>query len=55
MKMFGKTTIMNLANLAEAKGAQMMYLVLDRKHEQKAQFERMFKMIDADRVATAGV
>lgn len=32
--LFGKTTLMNLANLAEDKGAQEMYLILDRDHQE---------------------
>jgi len=46
---------MNLANLAEAKGANEMYLILNRDHCQKSQFNRMFKMIDAERVNSASV
>jgi hypothetical protein len=32
--MFGKSTLMNLANFAEKKGAKDMYLILDREHVQ---------------------
>lgn len=32
--LFGKTTLMNLANLAESKGAETLYLVMDRDHFQ---------------------
>jgi hypothetical protein len=51
--MFGKTTLMNLANFAEKKGAQDMYLILDKEHVQLKQYKRMFKVIDAERVTSA--
>jgi hypothetical protein len=47
---FGKSTLMNLANFAEKKGAQDMYLILDKEHVQLKQYKRMFKVIDAERV-----
>lgn len=46
---------MNLANFAEKKGAQDMYLILDKEHVQLKQFKRMFKVIDAERVSSASV
>lgn len=53
--LFGKTTLMNLANLAESKGAETLYLVMDRDHAQLKDYKRMFKVIDAERVASADV
>jgi len=50
VSLFGKTTLMNLENLAEAKGAQELYLLLDNDHIEIKQFLRMFKVIDAERV-----
>jgi len=55
ISIFGKTTLMNLANLAESKGASEMYLILDKQHEQMSLYKRMFKVIDAERVTTASV
>lgn len=55
ISLFGKTTLMNLANLAEAKGAKELYLILDNDHVEIKQFLRMFKVIDAERVRSAQV
>lgn len=44
---------MTLANLAEKEGANDMYLVLERLHPQKANFRKLFRVIDAERVNTA--
>jgi hypothetical protein len=43
---------MNIANFAEEKGAEEMILILNRNHEQKAMYTKMFKVIDAKRVKT---
>ncbi len=49
---FDKSTFMNIANFAEEKGAEVMILILNRNHEQKAMYTKMFKVIDAKRVKT---
>lgn len=41
---------MNLANLADQKGAKEMFLLLNKDHAQLSQYKRMFKVIDAERV-----
>jgi hypothetical protein len=41
---------MNLANFAEEKGAEELYLILNKTHSQKSMFDRMFKVIDAQLV-----
>lgn len=46
---------MNLSNLAESKGASSVTLILDRAHEQRSQYERMFKVLDAERMRSASV
>lgn len=51
--LFGKSTFLNLANLAEAKCAEDMILILNRAHEQKSQYDRVFKVIDAERMKTS--
>lgn len=50
ISIFGKTTLMNLANLAEDKGASSLFLIIDKEHTQMHQYKRMFKVIDAERV-----
>jgi hypothetical protein len=42
---------MNLADFAAAKAAEDLYLVIDNANCDLAQFARMFKVIDADRVS----
>ncbi len=48
--MFDRNTFMTLANFGEEQGARSMYLLLDRKHEQKSLFDKLFRVIDAKRV-----
>lgn len=55
VSLFGKTTLMTLENLAEAKGAQELYLILENDHVEIKQFLRMFKVIDAERVRSSQV
>lgn len=50
ISIFGKTTLMNLANLAEDKGASNLLLIIDKDHTQMHHYKRMFKVIDAERV-----
>jgi len=47
---FTKSTFMNLANFAEKSGAKQIVLVQQREHEQKDQFRKLFKVMDAKRV-----
>lgn len=55
ISIFGKTTLMNLANLAEDKGASDLLLIIDKDHTQMSQYKRMFKVIDAERVTAASM
>lgn len=55
VSLFGKTPVMNLANLAEAKGAKELYLIIDKYHGELKQFLRMFKVIDATKVSSTQV
>lgn len=50
---FTKSTFMNLANFAEEKGAEDLYIILNKTHVQKSMFDRMFKVIDAQLVRSA--
>jgi len=47
---FTKSTFMNLASFAEKSGAKQIVLVQKREHEQKDQFRKLFKVMDAKRV-----
>jgi hypothetical protein len=44
---------MNLANFAEDKGAEEMFFILNRFHPQKSRFDKMFKVLDAERICSA--
>ena len=55
INLFGKNALLNLACLAESKGAKEMYLVLEKKNPDIKSFMRMFKVIDAARVSSAQV
>jgi len=46
---FTKTTFLSLTNFAEEKGATKVILVQFRDHVQKVQFQRLFKVLDAER------
>jgi hypothetical protein len=46
---------MNLANFAESNGAKQMVLVQFRDHVQKVSFQKLFKVLDADRVSKRGM
>lgn len=54
-QLFSKSTFMNLCNFAEDKGATSIILILDKEHNQKKEYRRMFKVIDADRIRTSQV
>jgi len=43
---------MNLCDFAEAKGAQEIIFMLDRYHDQKKQYGRLMKMVDALKLGT---
>lgn len=51
--LFSKSTFMNLCTFAEDHGAKTIVLILDRFHEQKREYRRMFKVIDAVRMKKA--
>jgi hypothetical protein len=62
---FTKTTFLNLANFAENTGAKQMVLITMRDHAQKskltakiirlAQFQKLFKVLDGERVSKRGM
>lgn len=52
---FSKTTFLNLANFAEANSAKRLVLVQFRDHVQKVQFQKLFKVLDAERVSKRGM
>jgi hypothetical protein len=52
---FGKHTFLNLANFAEEKGAESIFFIVSGKNEQRREYERMFKVIDAERVRSLSV
>lgn len=52
---FTKTTFLNLANFAESNGAKQMVFVQFRDHVQKVQFQKLFKVLDANRVSKRGM
>jgi hypothetical protein len=52
---FTKTTFLNLVNFAENAGAKHMILTINREHEQKDKFQRLFKVLDAERVSKRGM
>jgi len=47
---FTKTTFLSLTNFAEAQGAENVVLIQFRDHAQKVQFQRLFKVLDAERM-----
>ena len=51
---FTRTTYLNLVNFAENQGAKQMVLICNREHTQKDQFQRLFKVLDAERVSKRG-
>ncbi len=55
LALFDKHSFMNLAELAEAKGATRMVFLLSAAHPQLPAFRRTFKVLDAERVPTAQV
>ena len=48
LMLFGRSTICNLANLAESKNAESIIFILNRSHLQKSYYDKMFKVIDAE-------
>lgn len=52
---FTKTTFLNLTNFAEREGATQIMLIQPRDHVQKAQFQKLFKVLDAERVSKKGM
>jgi hypothetical protein len=52
---FTRTTYLNLVNFAENQGAKQMVLICNREHTQKDQFQRLFKVLDAERVSKRGM
>lgn len=52
---FTKTTFLNLVNFAERIGAKQLILIQNRDHLQKVQFQKLFKVVDADRVSRRGM
>jgi hypothetical protein len=52
---FTKTTFLNLVNFAENAGAKQMILTINREHNQKDKFQRLFKVLDAERVSKRGM
>lgn len=52
---FTKTTFMNLVSFAENQGAKQMVLLCMREHPQKDQFQRLYKVLDAERVSKRGM
>ena len=52
---FTKTTYLNLVNFAETQGAKQIVLLCSREHHQKDQFQRLFKVLDAERVSKRGM
>lgn len=52
---FTKTTFLNLTNFAENAGAIKIVLVQFREHLQKSQFQKLFKVLDAERCSKRGM
>ena len=52
---FTKTTFLNLVSFAENQGAKQMILLCNREHPQKDQFQRLYKVLDAERVSKRGM
>lgn len=52
---FTKTTFLNLVSFAENQGAKQMVLLCNREHPQKDQFQRLYKVLDAERVSKRGM
>lgn len=55
ISLFSKSTFMNLCNFAENQSAKSMVLMLNRDHDQKNAYRRMFKVLDALRMKEAQV
>lgn len=52
---FTKTTFLNLVSFAENQGSTQMVLLCNREHPQKDQFQRLYKVLDAERVSKRGM
>jgi len=52
---FTKSTFLNLVAYAEKSGAKQMILVLKREHDQKDDFRKLFKVLDAQRLGKSGM
>jgi len=52
---FTKSTLLNLVDFAEKAGCNKLFLVIDRDHPQKDQFQKVFKVVDAQRVSKRGM
>lgn len=55
VELFGKSTLMNLANLAEDHLCQQMFILVDKDHPDLKAFLKMFKVIDAEKMHSAEV
>lgn len=55
LNLFGQSTVLNLFNLAESKGAEEVIFIINRDNKQSDQYARMFRIIDAKRIKNSRV
>ena len=51
-KFFTKSTLMNLCNFAEEKGAKELVFLLDKTHTERKMYRSTFNLIDANSLRT---
>jgi len=53
--LFGKSTLMNLCNLAESSGCSELFILVDKFNPDLKAFARLFKVIDAEKMHSTEV
>lgn len=53
--LFSKSTLLNLADFAEKRGATELVLLLDSQHPEKNLFKKIFHVVDVERMRSSEV